>query len=107
MITTGYGSWLNHMQYSTTVDEYCCDAFGTEGVYGFDFQAIVDDFREAINDELPEGVRLVGDEFIGPFYRSDRQWDPEDYPMTDWGSLDISAIIEGIDFWAIADRHKV
>lgn len=101
-ITTSYGDFYNHAE-SLTVEQYCEDAFGSEGPDGFDLDAIVFDFRSAINDALPEGVSLCGNEFYGPYYEDDQYFD--DCPMTDDGVLDIATIINGIDLWEIIERH--
>jgi hypothetical protein len=89
--TTDYGSWVNHVdQYAPTVEQTVEAAFGTEGPEGFDIDAIVRDYRAAINQALPAGVSLAGDEFIGP------------WPCVD---VDITACVESVDLWAIVERH--
>lgn len=100
--TTSYGTFYNHAK-SLTVEAYVEDAFGSEGTDGFDIDAINSDFREAINEALPPSVSLCGNEFIGPFFRADQHFDG--YPLDEYGALDITAIIESIDFWAIVERH--
>jgi hypothetical protein len=100
--TTSYGTWVNHTN-APTVEQYCYDAFGSEGPAGFDLDTIVADYRAAINDALPATVTLNGDEFYGPYHAADQHFDG--YPTTDDGSLDIHAIVESVDFWAIAARH--
>lgn len=56
------------------------------------------DYRGAVNEALPDGVTLIGDQFYGPAYVGDRSWE---------GDLDIRKIIEGIDLQEIIDRHDV
>lgn len=57
---------------------------------------MIKDYRDAINAALPNSVSLIGDQFIGPYYEKDRDWD---------GDLDIAAIVEGVDLGAIVERH--
>lgn len=49
------------------------------------------------NNALPDTVTLSGAEFYGPADPADYDWD---------GDLDITAIIEAVDFWEIAARHE-
>lgn len=70
--TTSYGTWANHakaLSVETTVADYI-DGGGAEWVARVHatgaFDRLVDDFRTAVNDQLPDGVTLVGDEFYGP-----------------------------------------
>lgn len=102
--TTDYGSWV------TDGDRANATTGGTVADYinGGDagwrnrvessgaFDRMVSDYRDAINDALPDGVSLIGDQFIGPYYAEDRTWD---------GELDIAAIVESIDLGAIVQRH--
>lgn len=67
------------------------------------FERMVADYRQAINDALPHGVALAGDEFYGPYYEADRDF--QGYPTDDDGRLDIAAIVEDIDLGEIVDRH--
>lgn len=102
--TTSYGTWNNRVApYELTVEHTVTEAFGSEGPDGFDFDAIVADYRAAIDAALPDSVFLCGDEFIGPYYEADRDF--ESYSLDEDGRLDIRAIVDGIDFWEIATRH--
>lgn len=102
--TTNYGTWNNRVApYSLTVENYVTDAFGSYGTDDFDFDAIVAEYRTAIDTALPDGVSLCGDEFIGPAYDAD--CDFTGYPTNEDGGLDIKAIVEDIDLWAIIERH--
>jgi hypothetical protein len=102
--TTTYGTWNNRVDtYSADFETYVMDAFGSEGADGFDFDAIVADYRDAINDALPASVSLCGSEFVGPYYEAD--YDFDGYPTDDDGRLDIKAIVESVDFWEIAAKH--
>lgn len=91
--TTSYGSWNNHGDRSAlTVAQTVQEAFGSWGSDGFDVEAIVREYRAAINRALPEGVHLVGNEFIGP------------WPQMD---IDITACVKSVDLWPIIQRHAV
>lgn len=104
--TTSYGTWNNRVApFSADFETYVTEAFGSEGIDGFDFDAIVADYRNAINDALPDGVSLCGSEFIGPYESQD--WAAAGYPTDEDNRLDVREIVEGIDFWEIANRHQV
>jgi hypothetical protein len=104
--TTEYGTWCNIVdRYSVNVETTVMDGyFGSEGAEGFDFEAIVDDYRDAINEALPDSVALSGNDFIGPYYEADQHFDG--YPVDRDGVLDIKAIVDSIDLNAIAERHQ-
>ncbi|MGA5820790.1 hypothetical protein ACPC54_23355 [Kitasatospora sp. NPDC094028] len=100
--TTNYGSWLNHTKHSLTPEAVILDFInggGTEWCERVDecgaFSLMGSDYRDAVQAALPDGVYLTGDEFIGPAYEKDQDWD---------GELDISEIIEGIDLGPIVER---
>lgn len=97
MITnTSFGSWYNHQGHELTIESSVTVALG-DFADDYDIDAIAHDWQSAINKALPDTVTLSGDEFYGPA-------DPADY---DWhGDLDITAVIEGVDFWEIAARHE-
>lgn len=93
-ITTSYGTWLNAVGDSLTVEEHVVTCLG-DLAGRFDVPAVAAEFRKAVNDALPEGVSLLGDEFIGPFHGADH---------TD---LDLADVIAGIDIWKIIEAHDV
>lgn len=102
--TRTYGNWNTRVEsYSANFETAVMEAFGSEGPDGFDFDAIVADYRAAVNEALPPGVSLNGSEFYGPAYPEDADFD--DYPTDEDGRLDIKTIVEGIDFWKIAESH--
>jgi hypothetical protein len=105
--TTNYGTWCNTVDRSSlNVETGVLDGyFGSEGSDGFDFEAIVSDYRDAINEALPDGVFLTGNDFIGPYYEADQGFDG--FPADDDGNLDIKAIVDGIDLNAIVERHQL
>jgi hypothetical protein len=103
--TTSYGTWTNRVeQYSANFETSVMDAFGSDGTEGFDFDAIVADYRNAINAALPNSVSLCGSEFIGPYHADDCDFDG--YPMDEDDRLDIKTIVESVDFWAIVEKHQ-
>lgn len=109
--TTSYGTWNNHGDSSAltvedTVTGYISggDSEWIERIQGDgSFDDMVAGYREAINDALPDGVSLNGDEFYGPYYDADQNWDG--YPTNESGGLDIAAIIAEIDLGAIVGEH--
>lgn len=100
--TTSYGTWANHGGGGLTVADSITEALG-EFAGDYDTEAIEVEYREAINEALPDGVTLDGDEFYGPYYEADQDFDG--YPLDDFGGLDIKTIVEFTDFWAITERH--
>lgn len=89
MAKTSYGSWNNIERSSLTVEDSVAVALG-DFAEDYDVDAVVADYRQAINDRLPEGVFLAGDEFYGPYPRQD---------------VDLAEAVAAVDFWGIADRH--
>ncbi|MFD4912875.1 hypothetical protein ACFWNR_06585 [Streptomyces virginiae] len=110
--TTSYGTWCNRVSpYSTSPDVDVLDY-----INGGDsdwrelleesgaLDAIQHAYRDAIEAALPPGISLCGDEFIGPAYPDDDEFDG--YPTDENGSLDFAAMMEGIDLGAIVDREE-
>jgi hypothetical protein len=88
-----YGSWVRATGSSAmTLDGEVADAL----LAGVDFSDYTDEqieavaaaYRAAINEALPEGVSLCGDEFYGPAYQE---------------SPDLAEIVDSVDFWAVAE----
>ncbi|MDG4784368.1 type II toxin-antitoxin system prevent-host-death family antitoxin [Micromonospora sp. WMMD1102] len=98
--TTSYGTWANADGSHLTVEDSVVVALG-DHVSDYDVDAVAADYRAAINDALPDSVSLSGNDFYGPAH--DREFDG--YPLTEHGDLDLSAIVNGVDFWEIAARH--
>lgn len=96
--TTSYGTWQNHTSELSLrngiEDALGVDEHGNEAEYR---DAVEADYRTAINAALPEGVSLAGDEFYGPH--------PLDGMSYAKAHEAISTAIDGVDFWAIAERH--
>lgn len=101
--TTSYGTWNNQIEpYALTVEQTIADSLG-DFIDDYDVDAITREYRDAINDALPASVSLCGDEFIGPYYEADTAF--ESHPHNEDGELDLKAIVDGVDFWAIAAKH--
>ena len=105
IVTTSYGTWANRVDpRALTVEQTIYETLG--GYAGdYDIDAIAADYRDAINMALPEGVVLAGDEFIGPYYAEDATWGPE--LEDEDGRLDIKAIVDSVDLWAIVAKHEI
>lgn len=111
--TTSYGTWCNQVSpYSTSPDADVLDYInGGDN----DWQQLLDasgalatiqaEYRQAINAALPPSVSLCGDEFIGPAYPDDNEWDG--YPVDNMGGLDIKACVEDIDLQPILERNDI
>lgn len=113
--TTSYGTWCNQVSpYSTSPDADVLDYInGGDSDWQELLEAsgalalIQSEYRDAINAALPDSVSLCGDEFIGPAYPEDGEFDG--YPQDEDGALDLKAIIEGLEldlgdlFW----RHTL
>lgn len=109
--TTSYGTWVNHGDRGNlTVEATVTDAVNggdsdwrdrleTTGAFG----RIVADYRDAIQAALPQGVFLTGNEFIGPWRPEEGEFDG--YPADEYGDLDLSQIIDGVDLEPIIARH--
>jgi hypothetical protein len=99
--TTSYGTWANRVdESSVSVENSVAAMFAETGTSGYDLDAIVADYRNAINAALPAGVTLNGDMFYGPDY------DPYTSPGSP-GDLDIKEIVDSVDLTAIIDDHLV
>jgi hypothetical protein len=96
-----YGTWNNTIDnYRLTVEQ--CVGDSLDGWPGIDADKVTAAYRASINNALPDRVSLQGDEFYGPAYPDEDEW--QGYPLDDEGELDIAAIVAGIDFWAIVEQ---
>ncbi|MFB7672963.1 hypothetical protein ACFC26_16295 [Kitasatospora purpeofusca] len=106
--TTSYGTWYNHTKSNLSPEGDILDFINggdsdwrerveTSGA----FERMASDYRDAVQAGLPDGVYLTGDEFIGPAYKDDQDFDGY---LDEDGDLDISTIIEGVDLAAIVER---
>ncbi|MFB6805502.1 hypothetical protein [Streptomyces sp. NPDC056387] len=102
-VTTDYGSWYNVQGYELTVAETVGTAVGDYGD-DFDLEAAEVEYYRAIQEALPPGVSLAGNDFIGPYYDDDKHF--EGFPADEYGDLDLTAIVESVDLMAILERHE-
>lgn len=118
--TTSYGTWYNHTEsisVENSIVDYCsgADSDWREAMEAAGaFERIAQAYRNAVNDALPPGVSLSGDEFYGPYYPED--CDFNGYPLRDEGfdipstvaaALDIAEIIAEIDLAEIVERYDI
>ncbi|EDY53065.1 hypothetical protein [Streptomyces clavuligerus] len=107
--TTDYGTWCNQVredstspdddvtEYALTGDRERCERIEKSGV----LEEMQHAYRKAIAAALPPGITLTGDEFIGPAYPEDDEFDA--YPHTRAGALDFAAMVEDIDLAPIVE----
>jgi len=107
-VTTSYGTWNNHgdssnLSVEATIvdainggDSYWRERMETSGA----LDRIASDYRDAIDNALPEGISISGDEFIG-LHHTDPDYTDE------IGDFDISEAIQGIDLFEIVQKHDV
>jgi hypothetical protein len=111
--TTSYGTWCNQVNtYSTSPDADVTDFIGGGD---YEWRTLMEEsgaldamqraYRAAIEAALPDSVSLCGDEFIGPAYPEDDEWDG--YPTDDYGSLDIKACVEDISLDSILEANDI
>lgn len=109
--TTSYGTWCNQVSpYSTSPDADVVDYIGGGDSDWLELveksgalEEMQSDYRAAINEALPPSISLCGDEFIGPAYPEDGEFDG--YPIDEYGGLDLKALLEDIDLADIVDRN--
>lgn len=67
-------------------------------------EPVFDSYRAKINAALPERIEFPegGYCFIGPNRLNFSEVDG--YPLTEVGRVDIKAIVDGVDFWAIVEE---
>lgn len=104
--TTSYGTWNDacraHVSAEQTLEAYYADA-SPDWIERFEEQGYdlaLADFRQAVADALPEGLILVGDEFI-----KTGSINLAGCPTTDEGRVDLTELVEGIDLGSIVDEH--
>lgn len=111
MTTTIYGTWCSLVNGTSDSPESDVLAYISGGDADWRerleqsgaLEQIGREFRQAIDDALPDGVSLCGREFLGPAYAQGSDF--EGYPLTDDGRLDFAAIIEGVDLAPIVERN--
>lgn len=90
---TSYGCWNTLTDGTAPEDDVCQYLGAVEDDY--DVDAIVREYREAVDAALPRGVELYGDEFTGP-YDARKELRPLIRPA-----------VESIDLGAIVSRHEL
>lgn len=101
--TTSYGTWSSRVTpYNLTLESQISDALDRWDVTDEQLDQIARAYRQAINAALPASVWLSGNEFYGHAHEADCA-DQADYPHDEDGRLDLEAIVDTVDFWAIAD----
>ncbi|MFE7485517.1 hypothetical protein [Streptomyces sp. NPDC057552] len=97
--TTTIGYWT---QYQTRGDDSldtAVDATLGDSADNYDLGGLAVAWHQAINAALPDGVSLInGREFYGPADPQERSWA---------GDLDIAAVIESVDLWALAPDYEL
>lgn len=84
--TTEYGQIV-----PTTLIETVTASLGDPPEVDYDIPAIVADYRQAIQEQLPEGVTVHGEgDMYGPVPRIE---------------FDRREVLEAVDFWGIAEHH--
>lgn len=109
--TTSYGTWCNRVSpYSTSPDADLDDYVGggdSDWLERLEKSGALDemkrDYRNAINAALPPSISLCGDEFIGPAYPDDDEFDG--YPTDEDGGLDYVAMVEDISLEEIVEAN--
>ena len=100
--TTSYGSWNRATGDSSLTLHGSVESALNGEFTEAEVDQVADLYREAINAALPDSVALCGDEFYGPYYEAD--YDFDGYPQNEDGFLDLAAIVEGVDFWEIVEE---
>lgn len=107
-ITTSYGTWNNHGDSGNlTVEASIMDAInGGDADWQDTMESsgalarIASDYRDAIDAAFPDGISITGNEFIG-LHHTDPDYTDE------IGDFDIREAIQGIDLFAIVQKHDV
>ncbi|RPK56180.1 hypothetical protein EES43_24370 [Streptomyces sp. ADI96-02] len=107
-VTTSYGTWNNHGDSGNlSVEASIVDAINggpsdwqerMESSGALDL--IASDYRDAIEDALPAGISIAGNEFIG-LHHTDPDYTDE------IGDFDIREAIQDVDLWTIIQKHDV
>lgn len=100
---TNFGDWNDVEAYSTRITDTVAAALG-DHAGDYDLDALVNAYRDAINEALPDSVVLAGNEFYSPHHVGEGEF--ADYPTDQDGRLDVKAIVEGVDFWKLAAQHE-
>lgn len=101
--TTSYGTWANVYGGPLTIRDEIDEALDDVPDEYAPSDEIALAYENAVNQALPPGVILVGDEFYGPAYPDEGEFDR--YPCDEDGALDLAAIVQSINVWEIIERH--
>lgn len=103
--TTSYGTWANvyggPITIKDEIDEAlddCVDEYAASDVIALAYE-------NAINQALPPGADLIGDEFYGPAFPEPGEFDA--YPCDSDGELDLVTIVQSVDLWKVIDQHAL
>lgn len=100
-LTTEYGSWQNlGDSYALTVEQTVSDALGDYAA-DYDVVRLTAAYREKINEVLPPGVSLCGNDFIGPYGGT---VDGVDSPHAE--KLDIPTLVGEVDLWELVREFE-
>lgn len=88
--TTNYGSLITKLGWPTGLHQHVLDFLGDEAAE-FDVDGIETTYRNAIDEVLPDGVELVGDELFGP-----------DEAEINWGTVALN--VKAIDLLALLGK---
>lgn len=111
--TTDYGSWNTSGDKGRDTVESTVEGFISGGDSEWrerleatgTFKRMVSAYRDAINEALPDGVTLSGNDFYGPYDKRNEPFDG--YPAHEDGGLDIKAIVDEIDLGKIVEKHDL
>ncbi|WP_331726272.1 hypothetical protein [Streptomyces sp. NBC_00470] len=111
--TTDYGTWCNQVnEFSTSPD---ADVLDNISGGDYEWQRLLEasgalatmqsEYREAIEAALPPSVSLCSDEFVGPAYPDDDEWDG--YPVDSMGTVDIKACVLRVNLQSIIEANDI
>ena len=93
MTTTSYGFW--QVDGTASPRDYIVASLGEWG-RNYDVDAITEALRDLLREELPEGIVLTGNEFLGPHPM------PEGYSVNDR----VKQLLDNYEpFWDFVARH--
>lgn len=97
--TTTITNWVRVMRDTLTVGDYIMNFLG-DYADEYDLDGLESAYRAAIDEALPEGVSLVGDEFYCDWSRR-HDFDLDELREAIAGD---EAGVGAIDFWSIAEK---
>ncbi|WP_018600983.1 hypothetical protein [Mycobacterium sp. 155] len=97
MSITAYGTWTTIIDSSSAGFAHSVATSLGSFVDDFDVDAIISDYHDAVAAAVRAecDVDLSGSEFLG------------EYPKPEGINEQIAAAVEGVDFWAIVQRHDI